>query len=39
MRTSHAQWQALQLADVLSRVVVVIPFFAGHGLAGGGNGT
>jgi hypothetical protein len=39
MRASHAQRQALQLAEVLSRVVVVVPFFAGHGLAGGGDGA
>jgi hypothetical protein len=39
MRASHAQWQAVQLANVLSRVLIVEPFFAGHGLAGGGNGA
>jgi hypothetical protein len=39
MRASHAQWQAVQLANVLSRVLIVEPFFTGHGLASGRNGA
>jgi hypothetical protein len=39
MCAPHTQRQTLQFTNMLARVLVVEPVFAGHGLAGGGNGA